>query len=78
VNHFGQLPAVTISFSLPPTIALSDAVNTLNAVQANLNLPAGIQGSFQGTAKAFQHRCRAWASCSRRDPRRLSRARHPL
>jgi HAE1 family hydrophobic/amphiphilic exporter-1 len=54
VNHFGQLPAVTISFSLPPTIALSDAVNTLNAVQANLNLPAGIQGSFQGTAKAFQ------------------------
>jgi HAE1 family hydrophobic/amphiphilic exporter-1 len=54
VNHFGQLPAVTISFSLPPNIALSDAVTTLNAVQASLNLPAGIQGSFQGTAKAFQ------------------------
>ncbi len=29
VNHFGQLPAVTISFSLPPGVALSDAVDKL-------------------------------------------------
>ena len=54
VNHFGQLPAVTISFSLPQGVALSDAVATLNTIQAGLDLPAGIQGSFQGTAKAFE------------------------
>ncbi len=54
VNHFGQLPAVTISFSLPPGIALSDAVTKLNGVEAQIGLPASVQGSFQGTAKAFQ------------------------
>jgi HAE1 family hydrophobic/amphiphilic exporter-1 len=54
VNHFGQLPAVTISFSLPPGVALSDAVNTLTQMEAALGIPAGVQGSFQGTAKAFQ------------------------
>jgi HAE1 family hydrophobic/amphiphilic exporter-1 len=54
VNHFGQLPAVTISFSLPPGIALSDAVARVKQVEQEIGLPAAIQGNFQGTAKAFQ------------------------
>ena len=54
VNHFGQLAAVTLSFSLPPGVALSDAVNTLEQVKRDINFPASVQGSFQGTAKAFQ------------------------
>ncbi len=54
VNHFGQLPAVTVSFSLPPGIALSDAVIQLENVKQQLGMPASILGSFQGTAKAFQ------------------------
>jgi hydrophobe/amphiphile efflux-1 (HAE1) family protein len=54
VNHFGQLPAVTISFSLPPGVALSDAVTELKAVEAQVGMPASVQGRFQGTAKAFQ------------------------
>jgi hydrophobe/amphiphile efflux-1 (HAE1) family protein len=54
VNHFGQLPAVTVSFSLPPGRALSDAVATLEEVKAQIGMPASVQGSFQGTAKAFQ------------------------
>jgi HAE1 family hydrophobic/amphiphilic exporter-1 len=54
VNHFGQLPAVTVSFSLPPGRALSDAVDTLEQVKAQIGMPASVQGSFQGTAKAFQ------------------------
>jgi HAE1 family hydrophobic/amphiphilic exporter-1 len=54
VNHFGQLPAVTVSFSLPPGAALSDAVNTVEQVKAQLGIPASVQSSFQGTAKAFQ------------------------
>jgi HAE1 family hydrophobic/amphiphilic exporter-1 len=54
VNHFGQLPAVTVSFSLPPGAALSDAVNTLEEIKAQIGMPASVQSSFQGTAKAFQ------------------------
>jgi HAE1 family hydrophobic/amphiphilic exporter-1 len=54
VNHFGQLPAVSVSFSLPPGVALSDAVNKLEEVKKQINLPASVLSSFQGTAKAFQ------------------------
>jgi HAE1 family hydrophobic/amphiphilic exporter-1 len=53
-NHFGQLPAVTISFNLPRGVALSDATARLKELEAELGLPAGVQGSFQGTAQAFQ------------------------
>jgi HAE1 family hydrophobic/amphiphilic exporter-1 len=54
VNHFGQLPAVTISFSLPPGVALSDAVEKIERVKNQINMPGSILASFQGTAKAFQ------------------------
>jgi HAE1 family hydrophobic/amphiphilic exporter-1 len=54
VNHFGQLPSVTVSFSLPPGVALSDAVVAVDNVKQQLGMPASILGSFQGTAKAFQ------------------------
>jgi HAE1 family hydrophobic/amphiphilic exporter-1 len=54
VNHFGQLPAVTISFSLPQGVALSEAVDKLREVEASVGMPASVYGSFQGTAKAFQ------------------------
>jgi HAE1 family hydrophobic/amphiphilic exporter-1 len=53
-NHFGQLPAVTLSFSLAPGVALSDAVSTIQRVQAETGMGASVQTSFQGTAKAFQ------------------------
>ncbi len=54
VNHFGQLPAVTLSFNVPQGVALSDAVVELERVKQQIGFPASIQGSFQGTAKAFQ------------------------
>ncbi|MBI5523384.1 MAG: multidrug efflux RND transporter permease subunit [Desulfarculus sp.] len=53
VNHQGQFPAVTISFNLPPGASLGDAVAAVEAATRQMGLPAGIQGSFQGTAKAF-------------------------
>ena len=53
-NHLGQLPAVTISFGLEPGLALSDGVTGLKAVEAQIGLPPNVQGSFQGTAQAFQ------------------------
>jgi HAE1 family hydrophobic/amphiphilic exporter-1 len=54
VNHFGQLPSVTVSFSLPPGAPLSDAVTRLEEVQRQVGMPASVLTSFQGTAKAFQ------------------------
>jgi multidrug efflux pump subunit AcrB len=54
VNHYGELPAVTISFSLPPGVALSEAVDRLEQVKADINMPASVFTTFQGTAKAFQ------------------------
>ncbi len=54
VNHLGQLPAVTISFNLAPGVALSDAVAAVNRVSRQIGIPAGVAGSFQGTAQAFQ------------------------
>jgi HAE1 family hydrophobic/amphiphilic exporter-1 len=53
VNHFGQLPAVTISFNLKPGTALGDAVAAVDRV-ATATLPATISTSFQGTAQAFE------------------------
>jgi len=54
VNHFGELPAVTISFSLPPGAALSDALDKIEQVKNEIGIPASIQAGFQGTARAFQ------------------------
>jgi HAE1 family hydrophobic/amphiphilic exporter-1 len=53
VNHFGQLPSVTISFNLAPGIALGDAVAGVNQV-AREKLPADISANFEGTAQQFQ------------------------
>lgn len=54
VNHQGQAPAATLSFNLLPNVALGDAVNLVGQTVAKMHLPATIQGSFQGTAQAFQ------------------------
>jgi hydrophobic/amphiphilic exporter-1 (mainly G- bacteria), HAE1 family len=53
VNHFGQLPAVTVSFNLSPGYALGDAVQHIRSTAAS-TLPASIILAFQGTAQAFQ------------------------
>src|SRR4029434_637198 len=53
VNHFGQLPAVTVSFNLSPGYALGDAVQHIQNA-ATQTLPASIILAFQGTAQAFQ------------------------
>jgi multidrug efflux pump len=54
VNHQGQFPVVTLSFNLAPNSSLGDAVNDINRVKEELQMPASIQGAFQGTAEAFQ------------------------
>lgn len=54
VSHLAQLPAVTISFNLPPGIALSQAVTRIEAAAREVGLPANVSTSFQGTAQVFQ------------------------
>jgi multidrug efflux pump subunit AcrB len=54
VNHAGSVPAVTVSFDLQEGYALSDAVRGIEKASAKIGMPPTIQGSFQGTAGAFQ------------------------
>jgi HAE1 family hydrophobic/amphiphilic exporter-1 len=54
VNHFGQLPAVTVSFNLKPGFSLGEAAEHVNAAVRELRMPATISATFQGTVKEFQ------------------------
>ena len=54
VSHQGFFPSVTLSFNLAPGVALGDAVTTIQAAERQMNMPASIRASFQGTAQAFQ------------------------
>ncbi len=53
VNHQGQFPVVTLSFNLAPNASLGQAVEAIDKVKQDLNMPASIQATFQGTAAAF-------------------------
>ena len=55
INHVAQFPAATISFNLPPGVALGDAVQAIKAEQAKLDLPISVETSFQGAAEAFSN-----------------------
>ena len=54
INHQGQFPSVTMSFNLAPDKSLGDAVTAIQKAEAEIGLPATVQGGFQGTAQAFQ------------------------
>jgi HAE1 family hydrophobic/amphiphilic exporter-1 len=54
INHFGQLPAVTIGFNLRPGFALGQSAQSVDEVIRDLRMPATINASFQGTVKEFQ------------------------
>jgi HAE1 family hydrophobic/amphiphilic exporter-1 len=55
INHFGQLPAVNISFNLRPGYALGQATQQVDNAIRELRMPATISTSFQGTAKEFEN-----------------------
>jgi len=54
INHQSQFPSVTISFNLNGNASLGDAVTQVQQVEASMGVPPSVQGSFQGTAQAFQ------------------------
>ena len=55
INHQGQFPVVTISFNLAPGVSLGQATKAIDQAEHDINLPASIHTSFQGTAAAFQN-----------------------
>jgi len=54
INHQGQFPAATVSFNLTPGVALGDAVKVIENNIRQMGIPSSVQGSFAGTAQAFQ------------------------
>ena len=54
VTHLGQLTSVTFSFDLRPGVALSQAIDQVNAGMRELQVPATLTGTFAGTAQAYQ------------------------
>jgi HAE1 family hydrophobic/amphiphilic exporter-1 len=54
VNHQGQQPAMTISFSTDPGFALGQAVDAIRQVEQDEHLPDTITTAFQGSAQVFE------------------------
>ena len=54
ISHQGQIPAVTISFNLAPEVSLGTAIDRVHALERNMQVPATLTTSFQGTAQVFQ------------------------
>jgi HAE1 family hydrophobic/amphiphilic exporter-1 len=53
INHYGSLPAVSLSFNLAPGVALGQATEAVQAAAVQ-HLPAEVAGSFAGSAQAFE------------------------
>jgi HAE1 family hydrophobic/amphiphilic exporter-1 len=54
INQLGQLPAVTLSFNLPPGVSLGDAVARIDQLKAEQNFPTTLTTTFAGNAKTYQ------------------------
>jgi HAE1 family hydrophobic/amphiphilic exporter-1 len=55
INHYGQLPAVTVSFNLRPGFSLGQAADQVDKAITDLRMPTTITAAFQGTVREFQN-----------------------
>ena len=53
VAHQGQVPAVTLSFSMRPGLPIQRGTEIIEQAMRELGAPSDIVGSFQGNARAF-------------------------
>ncbi len=53
INHYGQMPAITVSFNLAPGYSLGQVTSAIQTL-AHRVLPVDVSGSFIGTAQTFQ------------------------
>jgi multidrug efflux pump len=54
VNHQDGLVSSTVSFNLPPGVALSTGTAVIETTMTKIGMPADIRGGFAGSAKIFQ------------------------
>ena len=54
VNHQQEFPSSTISFNLPPGMALGTAAQAIEQTTNSMGIPTSIHMGFAGTAQAFQ------------------------
>jgi len=54
INHQGQFPAVTISFSLAPNVTIEQATQAVDRAVAELHMPDTLRAEFQGDARAYR------------------------
>src|SRR5712675_2080748 len=54
ISHFGQLPAVTLSFNLAPGVSLGTAVDAVQKALIEVHMPASLSANFQGSAQVFR------------------------
>lgn len=55
INRQGQFPVATISFNLAPNAALGEAVNAIDQISSQFDVPQSVQMGFEGSAKLFQN-----------------------
>jgi HAE1 family hydrophobic/amphiphilic exporter-1 len=53
ISHFGQQPAVTLSFNIAPGVSLGEATSRVQQL-AQESLPQGVTTSLSGSAKTFK------------------------
>ncbi len=53
VQHWGQLPAATVSFNLAPGASVGESIETVQAITREV-LPVGVGSTFAGSAREFQ------------------------
>lgn len=53
INHINQLPSVTVSFNLSPSVTLGEVITKLDKLAVE-SFPIGITGSVVGAAQIFQ------------------------
>jgi multidrug efflux pump len=54
INHQGQFPSATISFSLKPDFVIEDATTAVDRAVAELHIPDTLHAEFQGDARAYR------------------------
>jgi hydrophobe/amphiphile efflux-1 (HAE1) family protein len=54
INHQGQFPSATISFSLAPDVTIDEATRAVDQAVADLHVPDTLHAEFQGDARAYR------------------------
>ncbi len=55
INHQSQFPSAVISFNLAPGSSLGKAVEEIRKGTGDIGMPASVEATFQGTARAFEN-----------------------